>query len=266
MTETGEIKLTVNELAASLSLCGYESIASQIINDHGLVNGEEQFSRFVQETETSLTQKGYWDSNQKTGVARGLEDLLYLLVHAKKKIRSINMQTRKVLIIHFLNKDNILVQQIEEAEHRFSFPDKADKLSDLLRTHYDMPNTDRVMNGWQPLQLSEQLVDEFHTSPAPVVQAMADDLNQPASIRHFASDFLRNGQEFNNISFMESNYVKDHSEFDNVQFFVPGDHCIWHMDYDGLEKNQHVMMQPVPVNTYFEEVQNAIYAFFGISQ
>lgn len=45
MLKTPEIKLTVNELVATLSLSGHEYIANQIIQDHGLINSEEQFNR-----------------------------------------------------------------------------------------------------------------------------------------------------------------------------------------------------------------------------
>lgn len=265
MLKTPEIKLTVNELVATLSLSGYEYIANQIIQDHGLINSEEQFNRFVQETETSLKKKGYWDDNQETGIARGLQDLLYLLVHSKKKIRAINMRNQNVIIIHLLaNKKDTLIQFIDNSGHHFYFQDVIDSIGELLRKHAEMDDVGASVGGWQPLHLSDELFNEFHATHPSVLQFMTEDRAQPKPIREFVSALLANGQEFNNISYMQSNYIQDHSLFEDIHFFIPAKNndYIWHLDYQEIESAKRVILQPIPVNSYFQEIERVARAYF----
>lgn len=107
MLDTEQIRLSTNELTAALALSGYDQIASQVLNEQGLITDEAEFPRFVEETETALRKKGYWDDDRDTGLAKGLEDLVYLLVHSKRKIRCIHMErnvycssTHLIIIIH----------------------------------------------------------------------------------------------------------------------------------------------------------------------
>ncbi|WP_269411259.1 hypothetical protein [Lentibacillus daqui] len=263
MLQTQQINLTINEMVAALSLCGYDKMAGQILNEQELIKNESEFNRFVQETETKLRQKGYWDDNRETGIAKGLEDLLYLLVHAKKKIRCINMRKHRVLLIHLLNKKHSLVQEVKGGEHAFSFYKNSDGFYDILREHFGMRDTETDINGWQPIQMTDELIDELHTSEPELLLTMKQDENQAMALRDFAGDFLRNGQEFDNISFMKSDYVKDQSEFDDIQFLLPGNNFVWHMNYENVEENHQVILEPIPVKTYFEEIERVLTDFFN---
>ncbi|CDQ38551.1 hypothetical protein GCM10007111_38480 [Virgibacillus kapii] len=190
---------------------------------------------------------------------------MYLLVHSKKKIRTINMRNHNVLIIHLLtNKKDTLVQSIDGSNHHFSFLGVKDGIGQLLREHARMEDTEISVDGWQPIQLPEELFDEFHTSPAPALQAMAADQKQPKPIREFVSALLANGQEFDNISFMKSSYVKDQSAFDDIHFFLPVEEedYIWHLDYQEIESARRVTLQPIPVRSYFQEIERATIAYF----
>lgn len=118
-------------------------------------------------------------------------------------------------------------------------------------------------DGWQPIQMTDELVEELHTSDPRVLHAIKQDENQAQAMRDFAGDFLKNGQEFDNISFMISNYVKDQSEFDEIQFLLPGNNHIWHMNYENVERNRQVILEPIPINLYFNEINLAVQNFFS---
>lgn len=128
-----------------------------------------------------------------------------------------------------------------------------------------MEDSEIRVDGATPLQLSDEVVDEYHTSDPSLIKALIEDKNQPKPLRAFARDFLLNGQEFDNISFLESRYVRDESVFNDVQFLLPGDSYIWHMNYEGLEKNRHVIMEPIPVRAYFKEFERSLIEFFSNS-
>lgn len=262
MSKTEQIKLTINELVAALALCGYEKMASQILNEQELIKDESGFTRFVEETETELRKKGYWDDNRDTGIAKGLEDLLYLLVHSKKKIRCINMRKRNALLIHSLNKKHSLVQEVRGREHAFAFHQNNQGFYDVIREYFGMEDTEINVDGWQPIRMTDDLVDELHTSDPEVLLAMKQDENQAQPLRDFADDLLKNGQEFNNISLMESDYVKDQSEFAEIQFLLPGNNFVWHMNYENVEKNHEVILEPISVKTYFEQIESVLKEFF----
>lgn len=263
MLETEQIKLSINELVATLALCGYDKMASQVLNEQELIKGESEFTRFVEETETKLKQKGYWDDNRKTNLAKGLEDLLYLLVHSKRKIRCIHMRERHVMLIHLINNKNALIQKVQAGEHTFSFHKNSNGFYDVIRSHFGMVDMEAEVDGWQPIQMTDELIDELHTSDPEVLIAIKQDENQAAGLRNFADDFLKNGQEFDNISFMISNYVKDQSEFDEIQFLLPGNNLIWHMNYDNVEKNREVILEPIPTKMYFNQISIAVNDFFS---
>ncbi|WP_424475263.1 hypothetical protein [Oceanobacillus kimchii] len=263
MQRTEEIRLSMHEFVSALALCGYDSMARQVINEQELIKNETEFTRFIDETETKLKQKGYWDDNRESNLAKGLEDLLYLLVHSKKKVRCIQMREKQVLLIHSLNNNNALLQRIQTGEHTFSFHHSGDGFYDILRNHYGMANIEINVEGWQPIQMTDEMFDELHTTDPEILHAMKEDENQAIPLREFVSDFLKNGQEFDNISFMVSNYVKDQSEFDEVQFLLPANNYIWHLNYENVEIKKEVVLQPIPVQSYFEEIDKAMKKFLN---
>lgn len=263
MLEKEQIRLSTNELVAALALCGYDQIASQVLNEQGLINNEEEFPRFVEESETALKKKGYWDDNRNTRLAKGLEDLLYLLVHSKRKIRCIHMRKKRVLLIHSLNNNHSLIQSVQTGEHSFSFHKNNSGFYSILRNHFGVEDIHMEPDGWQPIQMTDGLIEELHASDPRVLQAIEQDESQDQPMRDFAGDFLKNGQEFDNISFMISNYVKDQSEFDDIQFLLPGNNHIWHMNYENVERNRQVFLEPIPINLYFNEINLAVQNFFS---
>jgi len=74
------VSLTTNELASVLALCGYETMASQILNSINLKESTDVFERFIKDTELSLKGKGFWDESRSTMLVSGLEDLMHILV------------------------------------------------------------------------------------------------------------------------------------------------------------------------------------------
>ena len=59
------VSLTTNELASVLALCGYETMASQILNSINLKESTDVFERFIKDTELSLKGKGILGRKQE---------------------------------------------------------------------------------------------------------------------------------------------------------------------------------------------------------
>src|SRR5699024_9157597 len=203
----------------------------------------------------TLKEKGYWDENRNSKLAKGLESLLSLLVHAKKKVRCVNMENYSVLLIHSINHTNVLLHSISNVNYAFYFHVYNNDLYYILINQNNLTDSEVSIEEDIPLQLSDQLVDEYHKSEPIVLETLSNDKAQPKPLRDFARHFLDNGQEFDNISLMISNYVKDKNEFEEIQFLLPGNSYIWHMNYEALEKNSTIIMEPIPVRTYFKEIE-----------
>ncbi|MFD2923798.1 hypothetical protein [Halobacillus naozhouensis] len=261
MIDRGKIKLTVNELVSALVLCGYEQVASQILNDHKLIQNEAEFDRFVYQAEISLRGKGYWDDDKETNIASGLEDLLHLLIQSTKKLRCVNMENERVLLIHDVNQEHSLIQEIHNHEHTFWVHQNADGFESIFISHYGLEKVDYDRADLQTIQLSDTMLDELHTTEADVLGRMIRDEKVDSSLRSFLQEFLRNGQELDNIAFMVSNYVEDQSKFDQIVFLLPGQGLIWHVDYENVN-NHEIFIHPVEIGEYFHKIEHTLLEFF----
>lgn len=178
------------------------------------------------------------------------------------------MRNQNVIIIHLLaNKNDTLIQFIDNSGHHFYFQDVIGGIGELLRKHAEMDDVEGVgasAGGWQPIYLSDELFNEFHVSHPSALKFMVEDRAQPKPIREFVSALLANGQEFNNISYMQSNYIQDHSLFEDIHFFIPAvnNSYIWHLDYQEIESAKRVTLKPIPVNSYFQEIERVAKAYF----
>ncbi len=261
MIDKGTIKLTVNELVSALVLCGYEQVASQILNDHKLIQNEAEFDRFVYQAETSLRQKGYWDDDKPSNIASGLEDLLHLLVQSTKKVRCVNIERERVALIHSINQEHSLIQEIHSHEHTFWVHKNNEGFESILRSHYGLASTDHGSSDLQTIQLSDDMFDGLHAAETVVLERMIQDEEVDASLRSFLKDFLHNEQELDNLAFMVSNFVEDQSKFDQIVFLLPGEGLIWHIDYEQVN-NHEIFIHPVEAGEYFHKIENTLLEFF----
>ncbi|MBM7604839.1 hypothetical protein JOC75_002843 [Metabacillus crassostreae] len=255
-----QIILSTGELVATLSLCGYDHLARQILNNFNLVNNEDEIMRFSDQTEMSLKQKGYWDENRGTRIASGLENLLTLLVQSNKKIRCVRKSN--ILFIHLLNKDYSLLQEISSDVHSFSFLKNTEGYTTSLSNHFQLgnPKGDAV-SGLQPFEVTSDVFDELHNTETKLNDFYKNNSEMNETFHTFLKDFYENNQEFDNLSFITSNYVKDTMEFDQVAFFLPSKNHVWHIEYEQIV-DQKILIIPVSERSYLNRIEGTIKEFF----
>ncbi len=248
-------------MASALALCGYDQIASQMINEQKLIQRKSEFERFIEQAEFGLKRKGYWDDLTKSKLSKGLEDLLHLLIQSINKVRCINIKNRQVLMIHSLNDKTSLIQQVKGKEHRFTFHEKEVGYHEILANHFEVEITNKTVNQqYQTIEMDEDVFNEFHHMERNTLRKMIEDQQFAPTLREFLRAFVDNNQEFNNVGFMYSEYVKDTSEFEQIIFFVPGDDVIWHLDYEMVNKNK-LFIHPVQVNAYLTTINEEFIHF-----
>ena len=259
--ETAGISLTTNELASVLALCGYESMASQILNSLDLNRETGEFDRFIEDTELSLKSKGLLDESRSSTLAAGLEDLLHVLVQSKRKARCIIKD--RVLFIHFTKGETrTLLQEIRNNTHFFSIFSMENGFDPLLLNHYELEGKrEQPVNNLPTLQLSEAIYDSLHQMEPDVLDTMINDERVEGLLKQFLSDFKDNEQEFANISLMEMDYVKDYMEMKQVIFLLPSENFVWHLDYDRIQEKE-VFVIPSSVEEYSKRLSDAIVLFF----
>ena len=257
------ITLTTFELASCLTLCGYESMANQVINDIGMNKDLNMINRLVEQTEGSLRVKGFFDDNSPTMLVSGLENLLHLLVQSKKKIRCIRGE--HVLFIHLLNQHKVLVQDIRNQNHTFSIQMlKESTLKRLIKDHLELKNTDiPFKEELNALMFTESLFDEIHYLDTTILEQMYTDKSLDREFRIFLDDFNNSKQEFNNISFMEMDYIKDFLELKQVHFMLINEQFIWHLDYENIQDDK-IYIIPLGIEDYFTKLTQNIKDFFAL--
>lgn len=260
MEEANQIELTTNEMVAALALCGYDRIASQMLNEYGLIENENEFDRFVEQSELLLRQRGYWDENRDSQLSSGLESLLHLLVQSSRKVRCV--KGKNVLFLHHLDKEYIMTQKVSRNVHAFAFHQSPFKSSHLLKDFYHLETSNENGIEQPSLELTEEMFNRIHRSDSTVLTQMLDDKLLDPNIRGFVMDFLENDQEFDNFSLLETDYIKDQSRFDQIVFLLPGNQFVWHMDYEQVNNNK-IFLIPVSGSDYIEKIENTINEFFG---
>jgi hypothetical protein len=263
MDSEQSITLTTFELASSLVLSGYESMASQIINDIDKDGDLNKVNRMVEYTEGSLKLKGFWDENSPTLLASRLENLLHLLVQSKKKIRCIKGE--HVLFMHLLDQNKILVQDIKGGNHRFSIKTLGRKtLIELLTNHIGLNNRDTNYKGeLNALLFTEDLFNQMHYLNPNDMEQIISNKNLSNEIKTFVGDFINNDQSFDNISFMDMDYISDYIELKHTFFFLINEQFIWHLDYENIQEEK-VYIIPNQINEYISRLTSSIYDFFSV--
>lgn len=262
MNTSQSISLTTNELVAVLALCGFDKAASQILNDQNLIQSEEQFDRFVQQSEQMLKHRGYWEDNRETKLASGLESMMRLLVQSSNKVRFVN--GNHLLIIHLLNNKYSLVQQVTDQTHSFTFYPHSEGYQTLMKNQLERKNEgEAIHKELQTVEISTEVFNEFHTIDQSVLHTMINDKELNVSLRTFLKDFKWNEQKLDNISFLKSNYVKDKTTTDQVVFLLPSDGYIWHLDYEQVDQEK-LFIVPVPISLYLTKIQETIETHFQL--
>lgn len=250
--------LSTNELAAVVALCGYETMASQILNSMGLEEKSIAFDRFIEDTDVSLTNKGLKDDTRDTMIVDGLEELIHSLVQAKRKVRCIRKD--KVLFIHFINEDKLLLQEIRNNTHVFYLQSKTNGFQSVLVKHFEL-NEGLDIKEIPTLQLSEEIYDQLHQMDSDTLNSMIKDEKLAKPLRKFLADFKFNLQEFDNLSLIEMDYVEDYFEIRQVIFLLPGKDLVWHLDYERIN-HKEVFVVPYDSGAYSKKLSEEISLFF----
>lgn len=264
MIQTNSLQLSTNELAAALALCGYENIASEfIINIKDGKNGEETVNRFIEYTESTLKGKGYLDESRSSLLGSEIEDLLHLLMISTKKVRCIREE--HVLFIHCIDEENVLIQEIKNQVHCFTKQKMSEGFENILRKHYRLTNTNSsFMRDRKTMLLSEDLYNELHNIDTQFLEHMISGNELDIDLRQFLVDFKNNNQQFNNLSFMEMDYIRDQMDLRQVNFMLPNKQSIWHLDYTKIF-NKEVYIIPIEKDDYFRQLNQQIFNFFDVN-
>ncbi|MBU8684064.1 hypothetical protein CHCC20375_0823 [Bacillus licheniformis] len=255
-----KIILTTNEIVAAFLLCRYEKAAEDIINDQQLIQDEKDIEPFSIQAENLLKQRGYWADDTESNLQKGLENLIHLLIQSKRKVRCIHR--KKVMIIHHIQKDELIVQEIENQNHCFSILRSRELFLEMLKSFYHS-YTDKKPEH-EIFEMDEDSFDEFHEVEAAVIKRMAEDPETHPTISQFSFDFLANNQELDNISFVESDYIQNQTRLDQVAFLLRSDNFIWHLDYENIKKAGSLYLQPVAVNEYFGKIVDTMNEFYDL--
>jgi hypothetical protein len=246
-----------------LALCGFDQAASQILNDHNLIENEEQFERFVEQSEQMLKLRGYWDDNRETNIASGLESMMRLLVQSSNKVRFVNEY--HILITHLINNKYSLIQQIADQSHSFTFYPHSEGYQPIIENQLGLKDENAsLLDELQTIEISEEVFNEFHTLDEAVLHSMISDEKLNISLRTFLKDFKRNEQKLDNISFLNSNYVKDETTVDQVVFLLPSDGFVWHLDYEQVNQDK-IFIVPVPNSLYVSKLQETLDSHFKLT-
>ncbi|MCI4127655.1 hypothetical protein MMJ47_09190 [Bacillus haynesii] len=255
-----KVTLTSQELVAALLLCRYEKAAEEIIYEQQLIRDEKDIEPFSIHAENLLKQKGYWDDDTESNLKEGLENLMHLLIQSKRKVHCTHR--KKEMIIHHVQKDEMVVEEIENQNHSFSILKSREPFLKMLKTFYHSYSNKKP--ECDIFQMDEDSFDEFHEVEAEVIKRMAEDPKTHPTISQFSFDFLANDQELDNISFYESNSTTRQSRLDQAVFLLRNDNFIWHLDYENIKKNGSLYLQPVAVNEYFEKIVDTMNEFFDL--
>ncbi|MCM3226124.1 hypothetical protein [Terribacillus saccharophilus] len=255
------VSLTTNELATVLALCGYETMASQILNSMGLEENSVVFDRFIEDTELSLTSKGLKDNSRDSMIVTELEELIHTLVQSKRKVRCI--RKNRILFIHFIEgEERTLFQEIRNNNHVFSFESNSNGFESKLLKHFEL--NEEITNpdiNVPTLQLSEEIYNQLHQMDSEILESMINDKQLAEPLKQFLTDFRFNLQEFDNLSLIEMDYVNDYFNVKQVLFLLRSESLVWHLDYENIHQKE-VYVVPYDSKIYSNKLNEEISLFF----
>jgi len=256
------ITLTHEEFTAVLSLYGYEHVASDMMALFNL-ESQAQAERFIRGTEKTLAAKGYLDQSRANGLDDGLEQTIHLLIQSKRKIRWI--QGNRVRFIHQVAKRKLLVQEVENGQHQFSFYEMENGISLMLKKWYQS-NTRALTKDMEflTLELTADNFDDLHQMTPDYVRTVLEDKSSHPAFRQFIYDFNENKKELDNVAFLLSNYAKDEMHMDQVIFFLPSAECVWYVDYEKVDNDQ-IFISSLHTNEFLDMLEKDVLEFMVAS-
>ncbi|MGD7044677.1 hypothetical protein [Jeotgalibacillus proteolyticus] len=242
------ICLSHEELTAALDQRGYDCIAQDTRSFFNLTS-QEDMEFFAGKENSNLV--------KSAGFSTELETILSTLKKSQKKIRWI--QENGVRFIHFIDGMNMLIQEVENGEHRFSYCSHGESLRSALHGWYEFKGR-KLMNEMEflTIELTTDSFDELHQMSPDYVEEVMKDRSTPPAFRQFLYDFTLNRKELDNFSFLFASEGK--TKLEQVVFFLPSEECVWFIDYKKVENDQ-ILITPFYIHEFLIQLEEKMRVF-----
>ncbi|WP_338778777.1 hypothetical protein [Metabacillus sp. FJAT-52054] len=251
------ISLTTDELAAVLALCGFEDMATDVFNSKEVLMNQDLLGDYAQNIEASLKIKGFWDPERDSSVPEGLENLITLIAHSKKKVRFVSGQ--EVLFLHQASKSDVVAQYISDGIHHFRLSSIESDIESEMKEflHINASSADPKL---EQLLLTEEIFNQLHTINEEAHEQILQS-KVPDSLKRFLEDFKRNHYEFNNLSFLDSNFAQKELNVTSVMFYLIENGYVWWLDYNKVEEDK-IYVLPISVKEFMSVIMDALNQYF----
>ncbi|MDG5471943.1 hypothetical protein P6709_09295 [Jeotgalibacillus sp. ET6] len=234
------ICLSHEELTAALDHCGYDCIAEDT----------RSFFNLTSKVDTDFFAKSAGFSNE-------LENIFTNLKKSHRKIRWI--QENGVKFIHFIEGESMLIQEVKNGEHRFSYRPHSESLCSALQGWYEFKGRKLIDDmEFLTIELTTDSFDELHQMSPDYVKEVMKDRSAPPAFRQFLYDFNLNKKELDNFSFLFSSEGK--MKLEQVIFFLPSEECVWFIDYQNVENDQ-IFIKPFFIHEFLFRLEDQIRLF-----
>ncbi|WZY00214.1 hypothetical protein NSQ26_13135 [Bacillus sp. FSL W7-1360] len=258
--EARRFALSRDEMIAALFLCNYGEVATDIINSERPFESEEEQKRFADHTETLLKHRGYWDNRRETHLVQGFESFIHLLMKVGKRVRCVRGST--VLMLHYVEGNQVIIQTCKGMDHTFELVDEVDKCLEALHTFYEAQET-KEKPEQEAFVMEVAFFEMLHTITTEQLNVMIEQETYPDPILQFLKDFRTNNLVLDNISFLRTEYaVKNKSEVLEMQFVVESEDFVWYIHYQDMEKNREITVYPVERREYLGMVADGMNKWF----
>ncbi|MCD7035985.1 hypothetical protein LRR81_17210 [Metabacillus sp. GX 13764] len=260
-TVKNSISLTTEELAAVFALCGFEDIASDVFNSKEIPEDRDVLSDYAENLEVSLKMKGFWDDERESSVPEGLENLITLIAHSKKKVRFVSGP--EVLFIHHARMNEAIIQYISEGTHHFHMVSLDEELkSELIDFLHIRTGETLTEHQLDQLLLTEELYNQLHfLSEETHEQILQSDA--PASLKSFLKDFKNNQYEFDNLSLLDSSFENKELNVTSVMFYVIENGYVWWLDYNKVEQDE-IYILPISIEEFMVAVMDTVNHYLNL--
>lgn len=255
--------LTPGELVAALSLCGYDTIATSLLQEHSLVASDEEADRFLFQAETLLRERGYFQESRPNFLPKGLDSFIHVLVKSKRKCRCVSGV--KKIVLHSLPQQNTLLQTFDGTEYSFLFLRSKKTVHDTIKSFFEtgyIPNT--PFDALQPIVMDSDSFNRLSTATPEAIRALMEESD--ASGQAFLRGLLHNRIALDNITFLEADFVKDETHIDQVQFLLPQKEFVWHLHYGDIRTSNTIRLEPIAKSVYFERVLMVVDQWFTLDR
>ncbi|PPA70751.1 hypothetical protein [Jeotgalibacillus proteolyticus] len=248
------ITLTHEELAAVLSLSGYERDIANKMLDWYIFPSQLQPENSVYEPVKTLAAKGYLDSGRPTGLADRLEQMIHFLGQFKPAVRW--LEKDRIRFIHPFSQKSFMVQEICNGKHFFSF--HGEKITETLNVWY-RSQTYALFKDMEflTLELTQDTFEELYQMTGALTQELIAEKSAPPAFRQFIYDFNQNKKEIYTLSFLNK---RNKLEVDQSISFIPGGDCVWYIDFKKAENDQ-IFITPLKLNDFLSMIELDIQAF-----